>query len=124
MAGWQAILAAIVSMDIELGEPVHALELFEAVQWHLTRSCDELKQLGLLFLLESTHGTPEPLNLGRSSGVVVVFGVVFPVINIDIRKTRDEQFELLFAEDGYQLGRHDVMETAKELLELFLDSTR
>jgi hypothetical protein len=50
-------------MDIELAEAVHAFELTESVQWHLTGSRDELQQLRTLFLVERPDCTPEPLDL-------------------------------------------------------------
>lgn len=40
MAGRQTILAAVIAMNVELGESVHALELLEAVERHFTSTGD------------------------------------------------------------------------------------
>jgi hypothetical protein len=58
-----------------------------------------LQQLGLLFLVEAADSAPEPLNLWRGLLVIVVFSVVLPVIDVNVRKTRDEKLEFLFVED-------------------------
>jgi hypothetical protein len=34
----------------------------------------------------------------------------FPIFDINIRKTRDQQFKLLFSEDGNQFSGNDVVE--------------
>ena len=97
-------------MNIELAESIHALEFLESVQWHFTRSCHELQQLRAFFLVETTYCTPEPLDLRRRCGVVLILGVVLPVVDIDVREARDEKLEFLFVEDGDELGRNDIME--------------
>lgn len=99
MTARQTILATIITVNVELGEAIHTLKLLEAVEWDLGSTGDELQQLGLLFLVEAADSAPEPLNLWRGLLVVVVLGVVLPVIDINIRKTRDEKFEFLFVED-------------------------
>jgi len=121
MARWQTILTAVIAVDVELGEAVHALKLLETIERHLTSTGNELKQLGLLFLLERSDSAPEPLDLWRCSCVVVVLGVVLPVIHIDVRQTGNEKFELLFAEDGDELRRDDIVEALEEVLELLLN---
>jgi hypothetical protein len=95
----QTILAAIITVNVELGKAVHTLKLFEAVEWDLGGSGDELQELGLFFLVEAADSTPEPLDLWRGLLVVVVFGVVLPVVDVNVGKTRDEKFEFLFVED-------------------------
>jgi len=52
-------------MDVESRETIHTLQLLEAIQRHFTGSCNELQQLGTLFLVVGADGAPEPLNLGR-----------------------------------------------------------
>lgn len=71
-------------MDIEATEAIHALELLEAVERHLTRSRDELQQLGALLLVVGADGSPQPLDLRRGGRVVVVLGVGLPVVDIDV----------------------------------------
>ena len=87
MRAGQAIFIPIVAVDVEATETVHALELFEAVQRHFTGSGDELEELGALFFVEGADGSPEPLDLGRGGLVVVVFRVVFPVVDVDVGET-------------------------------------
>lgn len=40
---WQAVLVAIVSMDIEFAHAVHTLQLLEAVERDFASTCDELQ---------------------------------------------------------------------------------
>lgn len=109
-------------MDIKLAHSIHALQLLEAIERHLGRSSDKLQQLGTLLLVEAADGTPEPLNLRRRSRVVVVFGIVSPVVDVNLGKTRDEELELLLVKDGNQLGRDNVVETLEKLFHLLLDA--
>lgn len=60
---WQPILIAIITMNVESAEPIHTLELTEAVERYLTGTCDELQKLSSLFFIERTDCTPEPLDL-------------------------------------------------------------
>lgn len=85
MRARQSLLAAVVSVDVEPAEAVHALELLETVERHLAGSGHELQQLGALFLVKGPHGPPEPLYLRRRRGVVVVLGVVLPVVHVNFR---------------------------------------
>lgn len=86
-------------MDVEPGEAIHALKLLKAVERHLTSARDELQQLSALLLVVTAHGAPEPLDLWRGGRVVVIFGVGFPVIDINLGQTRDEKLKLLLVED-------------------------
>lgn len=110
MRAGQPLLVAIVAVDVEPVDAVHALQLLEAVQRHLGRPRDELEELGPLFLVERAQGAPEPLDLLRGSRVVVVLGVALPVIHVDIGQTRDEKLELLLVEDGDEVLGDDVVE--------------
>jgi hypothetical protein len=83
----QTILAAEITMNVELGKAIHALKLLEAVEWNLGSAGDELQKLGLFFLVEAANSTPEPLDLWRGLLVVMVFGVVLPVIDVNIGQT-------------------------------------
>ena len=121
VAGRQLVLARVVAVDVEFGEAIHALELLEAVERNLARTCDELKQLGALFFVEALDCTPEPLNLRRSALLVVVLGGVLPVVDINVRQTRDEQLEFLLVEDRDELRRDNVVEAAQESVELSFD---
>lgn len=79
-------------MNVEAVDAVHALELLEAVEWHLARTRDELEKLGKLLLVKRPDRTPEPLDLLARGRVVVVLGVALPVVDVDVRQTRDEKF--------------------------------
>lgn len=111
----QAVLVAIVTMDVEATEAVHAFKLTEAVQRHFACARNELQELRSLFLVEGANGTPEPLDLRRGCRVVMVFAVVLPVVDVDIWKSRNEQFEFLFVENGNQFGRNDIVEACRLL---------
>lgn len=110
MRARKAILIAIVPMDIEAAEAVHALKLLEAIERNLAGTGNELQQLSLLFLVEGADRSPEPLDLRRCCRVVVVFGVVLPVVDVDLGETGDEQFELLLVEDRDEFSRDDIVE--------------
>ena len=59
----QSLLVAIVTVNIEPAEPVHALELAKAIKRDLASSGDELKKFSSLFLIEGAYSAPEPLDL-------------------------------------------------------------
>ena len=40
----------------------------------------------------------------------MVFGVVLPVIDVDVRQARDEELKFLLVEDGDEFRSDDVME--------------
>ena len=40
----------------------------------------------------------------------MVFGVILPIVHVDIRETRDEKLELLLVEDGNELRWDNIME--------------
>ncbi len=46
---------------------------------------------------------------------------MLPVVDVDVRQTRDEKLELLLVEDSNKLGRYDLVEACQEVLELLLD---
>ena len=71
-------------MDIEPAEPIHALELLEAIERHLGRARDKLQQLCLFLFVEAAHRAPEPLHLRRRRRVVVVLCVVLPVVHVNV----------------------------------------
>ena len=90
MRTWQPILIAIISMNVKSAESIHALKLAKAVQWYFASASDELEELGSLFFVERTNGSPEPLDLRRRGLVVMVFCVIFPVVNVNIRQTGNQ----------------------------------
>ena len=52
MSRWQSVCGSVVFVDLELLSPVHAFQSLEALQGNLRRSGDELKELGLVSLVE------------------------------------------------------------------------
>ena len=113
MTARQTVLATIITMNVEFGEPIHTLKLLEAVERDLGGTGNELQELGLLFLVEAANCAPEPLDLRRSLLVVVVIGVALPVVNINVRQTRDEKFKFLLIEDCDEFGGDDFVETCE-----------
>jgi hypothetical protein len=107
----KTIFVPIIAMDIELAEPIHTLKLLETVEWNLAGTRDELQQFGSLFLIERANCTPEPLYLRRGGRVVVILSAVFPIVHVNFGKTRNQQLQFLFVEDGDKLRRNDIMET-------------
>lgn len=41
----------------------------------------------------------------------MVLGIVLPVVDVDLRQTRDQQLQFLLVEDGDEIGWNYVMET-------------
>lgn len=98
-------------MDIEPAEPVHTLELAEAIQWDFAGTGHELEELSTTFLVEGSDSTPEPLDLWGRCRVIVVLGSILPVIHVDFRHAGNKKFQLLFIENGNQLCWNDIMES-------------
>ena len=61
----QSVLVAVVSMDVEPAEAVHAFEFLETVERNLTSTCDKLQEFGSFFLIKGPDCSPEPLDLSR-----------------------------------------------------------
>ena len=110
---WKSILVAIITMDVESTEAVHALKLLEAIERYFTGSSNELQQFGTLFLVVGSNSSPEPLDLRGRSSVVMILGIALPVININFRQTRNQKLQLLLVEDCDKVSRNNVMETCK-----------
>ena len=109
MRCWQSILVAIVPVNVESADAVHSLKFLEAVEWDFARAGDKLKQLRPLFFVKGSECAPEPLDLRRGWIVIVILRVALPVIYVNIWQTRDEKLQLLFVEDGDELGRDDLV---------------
>jgi hypothetical protein len=48
---WKPILVAVITVNIEPTEAIHALKFLESVERYLAGSGDELQQLGTLFFI-------------------------------------------------------------------------
>lgn len=51
MRAGKSILVAIIAVDIEPTEAIHALKFLKAIERYLASSGDELQQLGTFFLV-------------------------------------------------------------------------
>lgn len=54
-------------------------------------------------------------------GIPAVVSVLLPVIDIDVRNTTYQQFQLPFIKNVNELWRYQLVETRKEGIELFFD---
>jgi hypothetical protein len=75
-----------------------------------------------LLSVPTANALPEVLDNLVVLGVATVIGVLLPVIDIDISNTTDEQFQLTFIKNVYEIRRNEFMETGDECLELLLDT--
>jgi hypothetical protein len=55
-------------------------------------------------------------------GVTTVVGVLFPVVNIDVSNTADEELEFALVEDVDEVGGDELVEACDEGLELLFDA--
>lgn len=76
-------------MDVEAVDAVHAFELFKPIERYLASAGDKLQQLGQFFFVKRSNCSPEPLDLWRRRIVVVILRIGFPIVNINVRETRD-----------------------------------
>lgn len=77
-------------MDVETVDAVHAFKLFESIERHLASTGDKLQQLGQFFLVKRSDSSPEPLDLWRRRIVVVILSISFPIVDVNVRETRDQ----------------------------------
>lgn len=63
---------------------------------------------------------PEVLHDEITLGVAAVVGVFLPVVDVDVRDTTDEEFELALVEDVDEVGGDELMEALDESVELLL----
>jgi len=110
MTAGQPVLRTEITMNVEPAKAIHAFELLEPIKRHFARAGHKLQQLGFFLLVEAADCAPEPLHLRREGRVVVVLGVVLPVVHVNVRQTRDEQFQFLLVEDGDQTGWDNLAE--------------
>jgi hypothetical protein len=83
---WKSILIAIITVDVESAEAIHALKLLEPVKRDLAGSSDKLEELGTLLFVVRTNGSPKPLNLRGRSRIIVILCVALPIVNVNLRK--------------------------------------
>ena len=63
MSRWQAVSGAIVTVNLELLDAVHALQSSKTLEGNLGGTSDKLQELSPVRLVEGTQGPPEPLDL-------------------------------------------------------------
>lgn len=78
MSRWQAVSGAIVTVDLELLDAVHALKSSETLKGNLGCASDKLQELGPVCLVKGAQGPPEPLNLKLFKNIYInLFQPVF-----------------------------------------------
>lgn len=102
---WEPIVFAIRPVDRESLYSLHTLELGEPVQGHLGCASCKRQNLGSLVAIEGLEGTPPPNNVGVRAGVADVFSRSAPLIDVNVRSSRDEQLQLLFVELNDRVSR-------------------
>lgn len=78
--------------------PLHPLEINEAIEGHTRSASRKAQNLGPLFTIERLESSPPPYNDGIRACVSVVFRCSSPLINVNVRRPRNEQLEFLFIE--------------------------
>lgn len=63
MSRWQTVSGAIVTVDLELLDAVHALQSSKTLEWNLGCAGDKLEELCPVGLIKRTQSSPEPLDL-------------------------------------------------------------
>ena len=87
----QAIRITIRTVDREPLGTLNTLEIAEAIQRYARCTGCEAEQLGTLVAREGLERTPPPDNYWIGAGVPVVFGGGTPLINVNVRRARDQQ---------------------------------
>mmetsp|Transcript_7909 Transcript_7909/g.21999 ORF Transcript_7909/g.21999 Transcript_7909/m.21999 type:complete len:321 (-) Transcript_7909:2972-3934(-) len=108
-------------MDAKSLNSSHALKLGKSIERDLGTTRDELQKCGLLTPRQRRHDVPKPLHLLVGGPVSLVGGVLLQIEDINVGKTRNEQFQLLGCEDGDELRPHHLVEALQEGLDLALD---
>ena len=123
MRGGQSVRGPVVSVDLELLHPVHALEGGETLEGDFGGARDELQEVRPFGLGEGPEGPPEPLDLQGCSRVLVVLRVRFQVLYVDGGQARYEELQLRVREDGDEVPGDDIVETLQESLDLRADTS-
>ena len=87
----QAIRITIRAVDRKALGALDALEIAEAVQRYTRCARSEAEQLGTLVARERLERAPPPDNDWIGAGVAVVFSGGTPLINVNVRRARDQQ---------------------------------
>ena len=75
-----------------------------------------------MFSVPFADGFPEPANDLVGFLVAAVVGVFFPVVDINVGDTADEELEFAFVEDVDEIGGDKLVETGDEGVELGSDT--
>lgn len=65
MRAGQSILIAVILVDVELGDAVHAFKVGKPVEWCFACSGHKLQELGTFLARESGDGTEKEISINR-----------------------------------------------------------
>ena len=134
----KTVRLSVCPMDRESLDALNALQVHKAAEWHTRCASREAEHLGPLLSVERLQRSPPPHNHRVRARVAVVLGRSSPLIYVDIWSARDQELELLFVKlktdvsitqsilerdtyDRDQVLRDDLVEPAKQSLDLLLD---
>lgn len=106
MRRWQSVLIPVCAMDGELLRPLHALQFREATQRHSRRARSEAEHLRPLVAIKGLERTPPPNDVGVRRRVPDVVRSCAPFVDVNVRRSRDEQLKLLLVELEEERMRH------------------
>jgi hypothetical protein len=73
-------------------------------------SSAKLEKISELLLIESVHNLPKPLNYFVTFIVFsLVFGIQFPILDVNVRNSINEHFDFKRLKDSYQLFRYNFI---------------
>jgi hypothetical protein len=100
---------------------VTSLQVFESIDRNSGSSSRKLQQSALLLGIPGTNALPEELDDLICFSVSSIVGVLLPVVDINLGDTSNEQFQLSLIKDIDEICRDELVKTADEVLELFVD---
>ena len=116
--GFGELMNAGVAMDGDALDAVHADQLRKPLDWDLGCSGDELDQLGEVLLTVLLHHLPEPHDDLVCWRIARIVCILLQVLDVHLRHSRDQQFQLFGLEVRDAFLGHDFMETLQELVDL------
>lgn len=121
MTLWQSIDFTGL-FDGESSRAITALQILEAVDRNSAGTGCKLQQSTLLFGVPGANDFPEVLNHIILLLVATIIGMLFPVVNVDIGNTADEEFKFTFIKHVDEVSRNELVEAGDERVELFFNS--
>ena len=108
-------------LDGEPSRSITSLQIFEPVDWNSTGSSGKLQQPRFLFGVPCSNNLPEVLDDLILFLVSTIIGMLFPIINIDVCYTTNEEFKFSFIKNVNKVRRDQLIEACDESVELFFD---